>query len=384
MKARIGAAVFLLAALTSNAFAHQVMNKGLNRPQAQTNSKRPSNAFAHPVMNKGLNPWTAADYMQNLSSYDSLNVPNIRVELVWNDIEPQRGQFDQNALNALDNFVSTANSHYARVLFTLRCISSWGTQVAMNPNDKYHGASAPKNMDEWTFFVKTLAYRYTYWVGTPITPHSWVDYEIENEVNSNFWAGTLNDYLNLLKSTYATIKPLFVTGGVGVLCSAMACGTASDLSTPAQQSAYFNTLSNWLVPILAGGNFNAVSVHNYYFPGKRVVNGQTFSSYLNLTRDLMRQTHMAHKPVWITEAGYVSQPVTVGSRTDNGSWPKQAIWLKQAHHEAATYRGLKVWKFYWLFRRDNLTIRNGYFSTMGLEDTNNTQKPSWAEFQVMR
>src|SRR5579872_1238821 len=151
MKATICAAMFLLAALTSNA--------------------QPGPLAQH-VMHKGLNPWTTADYMQNVSSYDSLNVHNIRVELVWNDLEPQRGQFDQAALRALDDFVITASSHSARALFTLRCISSWGTQVPMNPKDKYHGASAPKDMDEWTFFVKTLASRYTYWVGTPLAPHS--------------------------------------------------------------------------------------------------------------------------------------------------------------------------------------------------------------------
>jgi hypothetical protein len=56
-----------------------------------------------------------------------------------------------------------------------------------------------------------------------------VHYETENEVNSNFWAGSLTDYLRLLETSHRAIKA--VDPDARVLPSAMACGVIFNPKT---------------------------------------------------------------------------------------------------------------------------------------------------------
>ena len=133
-------------------------------------------ALAEPVSIKGLNSWVLASLPDNLQQVRDLGVSTVRVDLPWEQVEPMPNQFDW---QKVDRVIEAAHAGNIQVLFTLRSISSWGTAVKADPKDLYHHASHPKSMADWERFVRSLAQRYK---------GQGVHYEIENEVNTDFWS----------------------------------------------------------------------------------------------------------------------------------------------------------------------------------------------------
>jgi hypothetical protein len=247
------------------------------------------------------------------------------------------------------------------VLITLRAISSWGTKGRTNSRNAYYGASLPLDMRSWDTFVSTMARRYK---GRNVA------YEIENEPNSSFWSGTMDDYLTLLKASYAAITRS--DPQATVVSGALACHIAFDYPNAAvahEQNQLFDT---WQTAIFATRALNTIGVHDYYFPVV-AVNGWTFASYLTHIQELAQAAGCDKCPIWITETGYVSRPQKAGARIDPGSPQNQAQWAGQAFQQAFD---LGVERMYWLFLKDHA---NGeYFDSMGLLDANGKPRPALA------
>ena len=178
----------------------------------------PATADTNP---KGLNQWELRALPDNAAQVHDLGVGIVRVDLPWQQVEPNPQQL---VWKNVDTIVQTARTNGIAVLFTLRSISSWGTSIPAAPRDLYHHASLPKSMADWQRFVGAVASRYA---------GQGVSYEIENEVDTNFWAGTLADYLALLKASYAAIKA--ADPKALVLHSALGCGIVFDQETNSQQ-----------------------------------------------------------------------------------------------------------------------------------------------------
>jgi hypothetical protein len=311
---------------------------------------------ASPNERLGINPWEAQSFLSNVAGYVATGVGSIRIDLPWQKVQPRPGVFDWEELDAV---VSTARAHRIDVLITLRAISSWGTKVPAKPNDLYHGASLPIDMGSWEKLVSAMADRYR---------NDNVAYEIENEPNSNFWSGTMEDYLALLKASYAAITRS--DPRARVLSAALACHAAltyRDAATTERENEAFDA---WQNAILATRAFNTIGVHDYYFPDN-AVNGWSFASYLTHVQDLARAAGCDKCPIWITEIGYVSRPQKAGARTDPGSPQNQARWADAAIRQAFD-RGVE--RVYWLFLKDH--PNTGYFASMGLLDAGGAPRPA--------
>jgi Cellulase (glycosyl hydrolase family 5) len=313
---------------------------------------------APPDQRLGINPWDMQSFLSDTPGYIGTNVGSIRIDLPWQQVQPRPGVFDW---DALDSVVRTARTNGMDVLITLRAISSWGTKLPANSKDLYHGASLPLDMSRWETFVSAMADRYR---------GGGVAYEIENEPNSKFWSGTMDEYLTLLKATFAVITRS--DPQARVLSGALACHTAftyPDSATTEKQNQSFDT---WQKAILATHAFNTIGVHDYYFPDA-AVNGWTFVSFLDHVADLARTTGCDKCPIWVTETGYVSRPQRAGMRTDAGSPQAQARWAAEAFRQAF---GHMVERVYWLFLKDH--PNTGYFASMGLTDMRGTARPALA------
>jgi hypothetical protein len=197
-----------------------------------------------------------------------------------------------------------------------------------------------------------------------------VNYEIENEVNGDaFWKGTLEEYVELLKTGYDVIKK--VDPQARVLPSAMGCGIVRNLQLDSVKQEAWKWHDGWLQPILSTKKFDVVNIHNYYFPSEIVANGLTFRSYLEHIRDLMKKSGVGDRPIWITETGYVSSPADASGRLDHGSPEKQAKWLTEACQQAFEFGAERI---YWLLLRDR---NEPYFGSMGLADAKGNPRPAW-------
>jgi len=324
--------------------------------QAQADDRAP---LAKPPDNRtGINPWEPQAFLSNTPGFVSTNVGSIRIDLPWQQVQPRPGVF---VWENVDKVVDAAQANRMDVLITLRAISSWGTKSPMNPHDIYHGASLPLDMGNWETFVSAMALRYR---GRNVA------YEIENEPNSKFWGGTMDDYLTLLKASYAAITRS--DPQARVLSGALACHIAFDFRDAAVVHKQNELLDTWQKAILATRAFNAIAVHDYYFPDG-AVNGWTFATYLAHIQDLARATACDKCRIWITETGYVSRPQKVGSRLDPGSPQNQAQWARQAFQQAFD---LGVERVYWLFLKDHAIGQ--YFDSMGLLDASGNPRPAFS------
>ena len=311
---------------------------------------------------KGLNPWRPKVFLDNLKNFEALRVGSVRIELPWQVVQPRADVFDWNSSDAV---VSAAQAHGMEVLFTLRAVSTWGTRQPQRGNDLYHNASAPLDFAQWESFMRVLAARYR---------GRHVAYEIENEPNlSSYWNGTQDEYLQVLKSSYRGLK--LGDPDAHVLTGAISCGIVFNYRNPRVAAKIAEQNDAWLRAILATRAFDALSVHDYYFPD-HAENGWTFTSYLTHIRDVAREAGMETVPIWVTEAGYVAVPTKAGDRIDNGTPEKQAEWLTAAYQQAFK---LGVARVYWLFLQDHPNA--AYFGGMGLMDSNGKLRPAWQAMQ---
>jgi hypothetical protein len=323
-----------------------------------------SNAHSQEVRQLGLNT-TLRTFGEEMKWMQELGVGTIRVPLQWQLVRIRPGEYDW---STVDRFLKTAQTRQIQILFTLSTVYWEKAKKHKFPKGGTQTKPPSLDIEEWAHFVEALANRYR---------GQGINYEIENEVNEGaFWKGTLEEYLELLKTGYDVIKK--VDPQAKVLPSAMGCGIARNFQLERTGSKAWKWHDSWLQPILSTKKFDVVNIHNYYFPSDIIANGRTFRTYLEHIHELMEESKLGDRPIWITGIGYVSSPTNTGGRTDSGSPEKQAEWLTQAYQQAFEFG---VERIYWLLLQDR---KEPYFGSMGLADAKGNPRPAWkALYQLM-
>jgi len=319
------------------------------------------NARAEGAKRLGINT-TFRTFREETKSIEELGVGTIRLPLQWQLVRIQNGKYDW---STVDRLLKVTQTKQIEVLFTLR--TNFPKEAQKHRRKRGAIEISPESLDkkEWVRFVETLANRYR---------EQRVSYEIENEVNEEtFWKGTLEQYLELLKAGYDVIKK--ADPNAKVLPSAMRCGIVQNSQSGWVGEKAWKWHDGWLKPIFSTKKFDVVNIHNYYFPSEITANGLTFRSYLQHIHDLMKESGLGDRPIWITETGFVSLPADAGGRMDDGSYEKQAIWLREAYQQAFEFGAERV---YWSLLRDQ---KEAYFGSMGLEDAKGDPRPSWNAFR---
>jgi hypothetical protein len=314
-------------------------------------------AQAQEARRLGLNT-TLRTFGEEIKSIQELGVGIIRVPLQWQLVKIRPGEYDW---SAIDRLAKAAQTKQIDILFTIRTTFREETKKHKRQRGVTQIEHPSVDREHWVHFVETLANRYR---------GQGINYEIENEVNGEaFWKGTLEEYLELLKSGYDVIKK--ADPQAKVLSSAMGCGIVRNFQLEVLRQEAWKWHDSWLQPILSTKKFDVVNVHNYYFPSDIVANGLTFRSYLEHIHELMKRSGLGDRPIWITEIGYVSSPADASGRMDNGSYEKQAKWLTEAYQQAFEFG---VERIYWLLLRDR---KEPYFGSMGLADAKGNPRPAW-------
>ena len=319
------------------------------------------NAHAEGVRRLGINT-TFRTFREEIKSIEELGVGTIRVPLEWQLAKIQPGEYDWSTVDLL---LKVAQTKQIEVLFSIRTTFREIIQKKSARRAPTWTERPSINKEEWLHFVGTLANRYR---------GQEVNYEIENEVNEGaLWKGTLEQYLELLKAGYDVIKK--ADPNAKVLPSAMRCGILQNSQSGWVGEKAWKWHDGWLKPILSTKKFDVVNVHDYYFPNGITANGLTFRSYLQHIHDLMKESGLGDRPIWITETGFVSLPTDASGRMDNGSYEKQATWLTEAYQQAFEFGAERV---YWLLVSDR---KEAYFGSMGLVDAKGDPRPSWNAFR---
>jgi len=325
----------------------------------------PFHAYPEGERRLGINT-TFRTIREEVKSIEELGAGTIRVPLEWQLVKIQPGEYDW---SSSDRLVNVAQTRHVEVLFTIhtlfKAVKPKSPKLIRGPLYEI----IPERFDrkELVSFLEALASRYR---------GRGVNYEIENEVNEGaFWGGTLEQYLELLQVGYEVIKK--ADPNAKVLPSAMRCGILQNSPSGWAGEKAWKWHDGWLKPILSTKKFDVVNVHNYYFPSEITANGLTFRSYLQHIQDLMKESGLRDRSIWITETGFVSVPANASGRTDDGSCDKQGRWLTEAY-EQALESGVE--KVFWLLLRDR---KEPYFGSMGLVDANGGPRPAWNAFKQL-
>lgn len=273
----------------------------------------------------------------------------VRMDFLWQDIEPQRGSFN---FSKYDFIVDLLHENDIGILGILDYTADWAS-----PRGRWN--YPPKDNQRFVAYCRRVAERYRekirYW-------------EVWNEPDSHtYWEPQdgLASYCVLLKDVYTALKE--VDFGFKVLNGGLAGGLSSV---------------NNLYDHGGKGYFDILNLHIFESPLHEGAIGRVLA-YPRLARKVMARNGDQDKPIWITETGCPGVPQ--GVETNNwwmGSNPdeeEQAAWLEQVLSGLLKVDGVQ--KIFWAFFRDtNKHWKDGtdYF---GMVRWDFSEKPSYSAFR---
>lgn len=203
-----------------------------------------------------------------------LKITEPRVIVSWNDFEPEKNNFDFQLFDAHITFFSNVNM---KPIVTIKSDSSWGTRGGFH----HQTASPPKDMQDYIDFLTVFVNRYK----------DKIDYwQIENEIYDHglYWEGTREEYVDLLKNAYNTIKE--IDPDSKVVLNGLANFMFLEIEKGNEEAIDF------LDYLMSHGEyFDVIDFHYYYEPN------QIYNT-VNILKNSM-QKHGYTKPLIITEAG---------------------------------------------------------------------------------
>ncbi|MDQ1708659.1 MAG: polysaccharide biosynthesis protein PslG [Frankiaceae bacterium] len=198
--------------------------------------------------------------------------------VTWKQLQPSRGTW---SFSALDAQVAQANAAHKDIIMVLGVTPVWAAaRPAETANYGAGSASEPKNLDDWTAYVRTLAERYR----GKIT-----QWELWNEPNAVlFWSGGPAAMVPLAKAAYGVLKA--TDPGNVVLSPGIIVRTENS--------------PLWLDQYLAagGGQYaDVIAAHFYVKTGQRP---EHLRPSIERIQAIMAARGVAGKPLWNTESSY--------------------------------------------------------------------------------
>jgi hypothetical protein len=291
----------------------------------------------------------AADWEKAIKLMKEAGVGWVRMDFLWQDIEPQEGEYK---FDKYDRIVSLLYENNIHILGILNYSADWAASCR-------DWNCPPKDNALFVQYAQNVIRRYKdmvkYW-------------EVWNEPDSaTYWSSQdgLKSYCSLLKDVYIAAKK------IDPECKILNGGLANGLSSV--NKLYDNGAKDY---------FDILNIHFFETPLHR--GGiKAVISYPRLARKIMIRNGDADKKIWITEIGCPG--VRRGVKTDNwwmGQNPsekQQALWVKNVYTELL--KDNSVEKIFWAFFRDC----SGHWDTgvdyFGLVRWNYSKKPSFTAYK---
>lgn len=289
------------------------------------------------------------DLIKEISLMKNAGVGIVRMDFLWEDIEPRKSEFDFTKYDKIVNLLCQKN---IAILAILNYNVSWAA-----PGAKWN--TAPKNNELFVNYAVKLIQHYKgkikYW-------------EIWNEPDSaTYWEPQdgLKSYCRLLKEVYIAAKK------VNPECKILNGGLANSLGS-----------INRLYDNGAGGYFDILNIH--FFETPLTANSiKAVTAYPKLAYKIMLRNGDGNKMIWITEIGCPGIKNTIKTKNwwmgKNPDELEQAQWVTKVYSELL--KNNKIEKIFWAFFRDC----NNHWGTgvdyFGLVRWDFSKKPSFNAYK---
>ena len=200
----------------------------------------------------------------------------------WAELELAKNQWN---FDLLDKYAGWSDQHQLPILMSLTYTPPWASSMPAAPTDVQAGnpsglSGPPTDMEDWRQFVRTVATRYKGRIRT---------WEIWNEPNrGKSWAGSVDNLVDLTREAYRILKEVDPS-----------CTVVSPAPTE-------KTGLSFLDSFLAHGGGQYADVIGYHF----YVGNDSPEAMVPLiasVKAIMAKNHVANKPLWDTEAGWISK-----------------------------------------------------------------------------
>ncbi len=250
----------------------------------------PSSYFDMNILFHPLNhvPWPAAPLGGWRTSHTS-----------WADLEPEPGQW---RFDLLDKYVGWSQEHRVPILMPLAYTPPWASSTPNASTDVEPGnppglSGAPRDMNDWRVFVRTVATRYKGRI------RNW---EIWNEPNRpQSWTGSVEQMVVMAREAYTILKQIDP-----------GCTVVSPAPTGVYGLKFFDAY-------LAAGGARYADVIGYHFYVGEHEPPESMVALIGRVKTIVAKYGLAAKPLWNTEAGWLG-PDLLPSDT-------AAAWLAQAY-----------------------------------------------------
>jgi hypothetical protein len=288
------------------------------------------------------------DIGRAISLMKEAGVTWVRMDFLWDEIEPQQGEFD---FKKYDAIVETLCRNDLNILGILNYSAAWAADGGWN--------CPPRENKLFVDYAAAVIGHYKdkikYW-------------EVWNEPDSStYWQPQdgLKSYCALLKEVYTAAKK--VDPGCKILNGGLANGLASV------NRLYDNGAKDY---------FDIMNVHFFESPLHRNAI-KAVSAYPGLVYKVMSRNGDGGKKIWVTEIGCPG--VKGGIKVDNwwmGKNPserKQAEWVKEVYTELL--KDANVAKVFWAFFRDCQQHWDNGTDYFGLVRWDFSKKPSFKAYK---
>ena len=310
----------------------------------------------------------------------------IGLDFDWRRIEPEKGRY---VWEETDEIVALARHYGLRLVPMLLYTPRWASSAPFAPLD-YHRAP-PVGYHDYRDFVYAVVNRYKPYGQSRLTADGYgiTDWIIWNEPNvsgvgeapqpGQFWIGSLEEYIQLLRAGYEGAHAADPNCNVlnGGLADVFWAAGKGDIVTALERLYDPNGDGN----AADGGRpfFDTLNVH-IYPPG--TPDAAWYRERLEAIARVMERFGDADKPLWITETGYGAVPHLPPGSSSYVDEETQAQAVRLVYETCAAFPQVQR-VFWWSLRdyyQDGSAANQAMEAHYGLLRTNFAPKPSYLAY----
>ena len=258
-------------------------------------------------------PWLLPEYRRTeIALAAAAGARTIGLDFDWRRIEPERGRY---AWDDIDEAVALAKEVDLRLVPMLLYTPPWASTARYAPLDSHH--APPADYAAYRDFVYAAVDRYKPYGASPLTAGGYgiSDWVIWNEPNlrtpgeapepDDFWTGSLEEYLLLLRAGYEGARAADPNCNVlnGGLTDIPWSGEAQYLAKALER--FYDPNGDGDASDGARPFFDTLNLHLYQAASP---DPAWYERRLEAVLEVMERFGDGGKPVWITETGYGSVP----------------------------------------------------------------------------